>query len=325
MAIPSSVRIYEVGPRDGLQNEKTILPAAVKIEFINRLSETGLTHIEATSFVSPKWVPQMGDAAEVMSGIKRKSGVTYSALIPNMQGLENFLSISPSPQPSPRRGEGGAPSGAEGEGENIEIAIFAAASETFSQKNINCSIAESFERFKPVMAMVREHNIKVRGYVSCVVGCPYEGAIDQTHVADVSAKLHDMGCYEISLGDTIGVGTPNKITDMLNAVIKRVPVNQLALHCHDTYGQALTNIYAGLQTGISVFDSSVAGIGGCPYAKNATGNVATEDVLYMLNGLGIKTGVDINKIVDIAWFISGHLNRKPVSNVANALSSVIPA
>lgn len=294
-----SVRIYEVGPRDGLQNEKVILPAAVKIELINRLSETGLTHIEATSFVSPKWVPQMGDAAEVMAGIERKAGVTYPVLVPNEKGMEGALAAGAT-----------------------EIAVFAAASEGFSQKNINCSIAESLERFKPVIATAQKNNIKVRGYVSCVVGCPYDGAIAPDKVADVSAALSDMGCYEVSLGDTIGVGTPNKVQDMLNAVIKRVPVAQLALHCHDTYGQALANIYAGLQAGVAVIDSSVAGIGGCPYAKNATGNVATEDVLYMLDGLGIRTGVDIANIIDVAWFISGHLNRKPVSNVANALGHV---
>lgn len=296
MGFPKHVRIYEVGPRDGLQNEKVILPAAVKIDLINRLSETGLTHIEATSFVSPKWVPQMGDAAEVMAGITRKAGVTYPVLVPNEKGMESAVAAGVS-----------------------EIAVFAAASESFSQKNINCSIAESLERFAPVMAMAQRHNIKVRGYVSCVVGCPYEGAIAPDKVADVSTRLRDMGCYEISLGDTIGVGTPNKIQDMLNAVIKHVPAAQLALHCHDTYGQALANIYAGLQAGIAVIDSSVAGIGGCPYAKGASGNVATEDVLYMLNGMGIETGVDLNKIIDVAWFISGHLNKKPVSNVANAL------
>lgn len=296
MALPSQVRIYEVGPRDGLQNEKVILSAAVKIELINRLSETGLTHIEATSFVSPKWVPQMGDAAEVMAGIERKAGVTYPVLVPNEKGMEGALAAGAT-----------------------EIAVFAAASEGFSQKNINCSIAESLERFKPVIATAQKNNIKVRGYVSCVVGCPYDGAIAPDKVADVAAALRDMGCYEVSLGDTIGVGTPNKVQDMLNAVTKRVPVSQLALHCHDTYGQALANIYSGLQAGVAVIDSSVAGIGGCPYAKNATGNVATEDVLYMLDGLGIRTGVDIANIIDVAWFISGHLNRRPVSNVANAL------
>lgn len=295
MGFPSQVRIYEVGPRDGLQNEKVILPAAVKIDLINRLSETGLTHIEATSFVSPKWVPQMGDAADVMAGIARKSGVAYPVLVPNEKGMEAAVAASVT-----------------------EIAVFAAASESFSQKNINCSIAESLERFAPVIASAQRHSIKVRGYVSCVVGCPYEGTIAPDKVTEVSAQLRDMGCYEISLGDTIGVGTPNKVQDMLDAVIKHVPAAQLALHCHDTYGQALANIYAGLQAGVAVIDSSVAGMGGCPYAKGASGNVATEDVLYMLNGMGIETGVDLNKVIDVAWFISGHLNRKPVSNVANA-------
>ncbi|HEY0901056.1 MAG TPA: hydroxymethylglutaryl-CoA lyase [Micavibrio sp.] len=296
MSLPRSVRLYEVGPRDGLQNEKEILPVAVKIELINRLSQAGLTHIEATSFVSPKWVPQMGDAAEVMTGITRKAGVSYPVLAPNEKGMEGAVAASVS-----------------------EIAVFAAASESFSQKNINCSIAESLERFKPVMAAAQAHNIKVRGYVSCVVGCPYEGAIDPARVTAVAAALQDMGCYEISLGDTIGVGTPNKIQDMLNAVVRRVPMSALALHCHDTYGQALANIYAGLQAGIAVVDSSVAGLGGCPYAQGASGNVATEDVLYMLQGMGIETGVDLQGIIDTAWFISGQLNKKPASKVAYAL------
>lgn len=296
MGLPERVRIYEVGPRDGLQNEKIILPAAIKIDLINRLSETGLTHIEATSFVSPKWVPQMGDAAEVMAGITRRPGVRYPVLVPNEKGMEGAVAAGVT-----------------------EIAVFAAASESFSQKNINCSIAESLERFRPVIASAQQHDIKVRGYVSCVAGCPYEGLIAPDKVADVAAQLHDAGCYEISLGDTIGVGTPNRIQDMLSAVMKYVPTAQLALHCHDTYGQALANIYAGLQAGVAVIDSSVAGLGGCPYAKGASGNVATEDVLYMLDGMGIETGVDLNRIVDVAWFISGHLNRKPVSSVANAL------
>ncbi len=290
------VRIYEVGPRDGLQNEKEIVPAAVKIGLIDRLSETGLTHIEATSFVSPKWVPQMGDAAEVMAGIKRKKGMSYPVLVPNEKGMEGALAAKAE-----------------------EIAIFTAASESFTQKNINCSIAESLERFAPVMEAAKKNGIKVRGYVSCVAGCPYEGAIAPEKVADVAAKLDKMGCYEISLGDTIGVGTPDKIKAMLAAVKKKVPAEKLALHCHDTYGQALVNIYAGLEEGIAVIDSSVAGLGGCPYAKGASGNVATEDVLYMLDGMGIETGVDLEKIVETAWFISGHLNRKPASRVAQAL------
>lgn len=295
MSFPSKIRLYEVGPRDGLQNEKQIVPAAVKIELIDRLSASGLTHIEAASFVSPKWVPQMGDAAAVMSGIKRKSGVTYPALVPNERGMEDAVKAGVT-----------------------EIAVFTAASETFAQKNINCTIAESFDRFAPVMAAAKANRIKVRGYVSCVVGCLYEGRIDPAKVEDVASKLKDMGCYEVSLGDTIGVGTPNTVQDMLNTVMKSVKIEHLALHCHDTYGTALANIFAGVQMGISVIDSSVAGLGGCPYAPGAAGNVATEDVLYMLNGMGIQTGVDLDKIVETAWWISGQLNRSPVSKVALA-------
>src|SRR5688500_7742368 len=244
--MPGKVNIVEVGPRDGLQNEKEIVSASVKIELVNRLSDAGLPTVEATSFVSPKWVPQMADAAEVMAGIRQKAGESYPVLVPNEKGMEAAMAA-----------------GAR------EIAIFAAATDSFSRKNINCSITESITRFVPVIEMARAENIMVRGYVSCVVGCPYEGAIDPVNVADVSARLHDIGCYEISLGDTIGVGTPNKIQDMLEAVSKRIPVSALALHCHDTYGQALANIYAGLQAGVAVFDSSVAGLGGCPYARGA--------------------------------------------------------
>ncbi len=291
-----SVRIVEVGPRDGLQNEKQNVDTATKVALINRLSDAGLTNVEVTSFVSPKWVPQMADAAAVMAQITRKPGVSYPVLVPNEKGMEAAIQ-----------------SGAQ------EIAVFASASESFSQKNINCTIAESLARFEPVMAMAKAHKIKVRGYVSCVVGCPYEGAIAPAAVADVAAKLRAMGCYEISLGDTIGVGTPGKVKIMLDTVMRHVPATELALHCHDTYGQALVNIYAGLEMGIAVFDSSVAGLGGCPYAKGATGNVATEDVLYMLNGLGIETDVDLDKIVETAWFISDKLGRKPASNVANAI------
>lgn len=296
MTIPAKVRLVEVGPRDGLQNEKEIVPTAVKIELINRLAETGLTYIESGAFVSPKWVPQMADTPEIYAGIKRKNGVVYPALVPNDRGMEGAIAS------------------------NVEeIAVFASASEPFSQKNINCSIAESLERFVPVIAMAKERGIRVRGYVSCVAGCPYQGAVRPEKVAEVSTKLYEMGCYEISLGDTIGVGTPNIIQAMLYDTVEHVPVNALALHCHDTYGMALANIYAGLQMGVAVFDSSVAGLGGCPYAKGATGNVATEDVLYMLNGLKIETGVDLDLVVDVAWFISDHLGRKPVSNVANAI------
>ena len=296
MAFPSRVKIVEVGPRDGLQNEKQTVPTDVKIELIRRLGDAGLSVIESGAFVSPKWVPQMADTADVMAGIDRRAGVTYPVLVPNEKGMEGAIA-----------------SGVD------EIAVFAAASDSFSQKNINCSIAESFDRFAPVIAMAQAKNIRVRGYVSCVAGCPYEGAIAPQAVADVSAKLLDMGAYEISLGDTIGVGTPVVTATMLKAVMARVPVEKLALHCHNTYGQALANIYTGLEMGVAVFDSSVGGLGGCPYAKGASGNVATEDVLYMLNGMGIETGVDINAVVDTAWFISNHLGRKPDSKVANAM------
>lgn len=284
MSLPGFVRIVEVGPRDGLQSEKDIVPAAVKIELINRLSETGLTTIEAGAFVSPKWVPQMAGTAEVMAGIVRKPGVSYPVLVPNEKGMEAAVLAKAR-----------------------EIAVFASASESFSQKNINCSIAESLERFVPVMKIAKAQGIKVRGYVSCVAGCPYEGDIAPDAVADVAAKLFTMGCYEISLGDTIGVGTPETITAKLNAVIMKVPAAHLALHCHDTYNRALANIKAGLVMGVTVVDSSVAGLGGCPYAPGASGNVATENVLKMLNDLGIETGVDFQRIVDVAQFISGQL------------------
>jgi hydroxymethylglutaryl-CoA lyase len=299
-ALPKQVRLYEVGPRDGLQNEAGLVTAAIKIELIERLAAAGLTHIEATSFVSPKWVPQMGDNAQVMAGIRRKSGVTYSALTPNMKGFEAALAAGVT-----------------------EVAIFAAASEAFSQKNINCSIAESIDRFAPVTEAARHHGIKVRGYISCVVGCPYEGDIAPEKVAEVARALNGQGVYEISLGDTIGVGTPLVLKRMIAAVAAHIPVNQLAIHCHDTYGQALANIYASLEEGISVIDASVAGLGGCPYARGASGNVATEDVLFMLNGLGIETGVDIAKVVEAAWFISDALGRDPASHVAKALKAKI--
>lgn len=296
MSLPSKVKIYEVGPRDGLQNEKKIVPAATKIELIERLAAAGENYIEASSFVSPKWVPQMGDAAEVFAGIKAKEGVTYSALVPNDRGMDGAL-------------EAGVK----------EIAVFAAASESFSRKNINCSIAESLERFEPVMARAINAGVRVRGYVSCIAGCPYEGEIDPKSVTNVAGALYDMGCYEISLGDTIGVGTPEQIKRILHDVETRVPFAQIALHCHDTYGQALANIYAGLQEGVNVIDSAVGGLGGCPYAKGASGNVATEDVLYMLHGLGIETGIDLHAMIDTAWFIADHLGIKSHSKVAHAL------
>ncbi|MEY4729755.1 MAG: hypothetical protein RL020_913 [Pseudomonadota bacterium] len=296
--LPRQVKIVEVGPRDGLQNEQQIIATATKIELIQRLANAGLRTVEATAFVSPKWVPQMADNAQVMAGIQRKTGVSYPALVPNMQGFVAALAAGVK-----------------------EIAVFAAASETFSQKNINCSIDESFQRFEPIAQAARKHKIKLRGYVSCVLGCPYEGKIKPSAVAKVAKKLFDMGCYEISLGDTIGVGTPLKIQAMLEAVAKHIPVKQLAGHYHDTYGQALANIFASLQMGVSVFDSSIAGLGGCPYAKGASGNVATEDVVYMLHGLNIKTGVDLNQLINIAEFISNALGRAPSSKVARAMNA----
>tara|TARA_R110000824_G_scaffold155981_3_gene328802 strand:+ start:349 stop:1248 length:900 start_codon:yes stop_codon:yes gene_type:complete len=299
MSFPKQVRLVEMSPRDGLQNESgPVIATDIKTGLIDRLADCGLTHIESASFVSPKWVPQMGDAAEVMAGIKRKAGVRYSVLTPNLRGFENALAA-----------------GAD------EVAVFGAASESFSQKNINCSIAESLERFLPVMEAAKKHNIPVRGYVSTVLGCPYEGDIAPEQVAKVAKDLADMGCYEISLGDTIGVGTPLKAKRMLEAVIKHVPVERLAAHFHDTYGQALANLYAVLEEGVSVIDASVAGLGGCPYAKGASGNVATEDVLYLLNGLGISTGVDLNKLVATGEWISHQLKRHNGSKVGQALKS----
>ncbi len=293
---PSKVSIVEVGARDGLQNEKAILSAKDKIHLVNLLNASGLKRIEAGSFVSPKWVPQMADSDEVFKGISRVKEVIYSALTPNLKGFEAALAVGVD-----------------------EVAIFGAASESFSQKNINCSISESLKRFEPVIAAANTHKIPVRGYVSCVMGCPYEGEIPSESVALVSKTLHDMGCYEISLGDTIGTGTAASTARLLEHVCQHVPVADLAVHFHDTYGQALVNIYTALQYGISNIDSAVAGLGGCPYAKGASGNVATEDVLYMLNGLGIETGVSMDKLLIATEFISSVLDRKPVSKVANAL------
>lgn len=290
------VTIYEVGPRDGLQNEAKNIPTDIKLTLIEQLKEAGLSYIEAASFVSPKWVPQMADYNEIMTALKKDKNIHYPVLVPNMKGMEAAM----------ERGV-------------THIAVFTAASESFTQKNINCSIAESFERFAPIIEAAKESNIKVRGYVSCVAGCPYEGKTKVETVTDVSEKLLEAGCYEISLGDTIGVGTPNQIKAIITAVKGSVPIDKIALHCHDTYGQALANIYAGIVEGVRVIDSSVAGLGGCPYAKGASGNVATEDVVYMLDGLGLKTGIDMDKLVKAAWFISDYLERKPVSHVANAL------
>lgn len=297
MRLPPEVRIVEVGPRDGLQNEAQTIPAAVKIALIDRLSATGLRAVEAGAFVSPKWVPQMADSAEVLAGIERRDGVRYPVLVPNMKGFQ-----------------AAAAAGAE------EIAVFGAASESFTRENINCSIAESLARFAPVCGAARAAGMKVRGYVSCVLGCPYEGDIAPEKVAEVAAGLAELGCYEVSLGDTIGVGTPAKAQAMLQAVAEVLPIDRLAVHFHDTYGQALANILACLELGVAVVDSSVAGLGGCPYAKGATGNVASEDVLYMLDGLGIETGVDLDRLAAAGRFISDHLGRPPASKVARALA-----
>ncbi|XP_072546152.1 hydroxymethylglutaryl-CoA lyase, mitochondrial [Salminus brasiliensis] len=293
--LPERVKIVEVGPRDGLQNEKTIVPAEVKIRLIDMLSEAGLPVVEATSFVSPKWVPQMADQEEVMRGIHRKAGVNYPVLTPNLKGYRAAVNA-----------------GAK------EVAIFGAASELFSKKNINCSVEESLQRFEEVMEVAKQDGVAVRGYVSCVLGCPYEGKVSPAKVAEVAKRLYSMGCYEISLGDTIGVGTPGGMVEMLEAVKKEVPVQALAVHCHDTYGQALANILVALQHGVSVVDSSVAGLGGCPYAEGASGNVATEDVVYMLHGLGIHTGVDLPKLMDAGSYICRSLNRRTSSKVAQA-------
>lgn len=293
--IPKNVKIVEVGPRDGLQNEKVPVSAEDKIALINMLTKAGVSYVESGSFVSPKWVPQMATSTDVFNGITRQENVTYAALTPNMKGFEAAIAANAD-----------------------EVAIFGAASEAFSQKNINCSIAESLARFEPIMAAAKAANIRVRGYVSCVVGCPYDGFIEPEKVAEVAEKLYDMGCYEISLGDTIGVGTPASVSNMLKAVSARVPTEKLAVHFHDTYGQALTNIYTALQSGVAVVDSAIAGLGGCPYAKGASGNVATEDVLYMLNGLNIDTGVDFDQLLNAGWFISDKLGRDPVSKVSAA-------
>ena len=297
-SLPTSAKIFEVGPRDGLQNETELLSVEDKVELINRLSQSGLKNIEAGSFVSPKWVPQMASSDQVFQQISRQTGVSYSALTPNLKGLDNAIA-----------------SGVD------EIAVFAAASEGFSQKNINCSIEQSLARFEAVVEKAQHNNIRIRGYVSCVIACPYDGVISPQQVAKVSQQLIDLGCYEVSLGDTIGVGTANKVREMIEAVKSKVAVDNLAIHCHDTYGQAIANIVAALEAGISVIDSSVAGLGGCPYAKGASGNVATEDVLYLLEGLGIDTGVNLQSIVDTGNFISKRLNRTNQSKAANALRS----
>ena len=296
--LPHAVRLCEVGPRDGLQNEKAMVPTDVKVALIDMLTDAGLPAIEATSFVSPKWVPQMADAADVMARIARKPGVRYPVLTPNLKGFDAALAA-----------------GAD------EVAVFVAATESFSKRNINCSIAESLERARPVFEAAREAGVRVRGYISVVLGCPYEGDVDPAAVAEIAAALHALGAYEVSLGDTIGTGTAGKTQVLLRRVAEEVPIAALAGHFHDTYGQALANIYASLELGVATFDCSVAGLGGCPYAKGATGNVATEDVVYLLDGLGIETGVDMTKLRSAGRFISDHLQRPSMSRVARALDA----
>jgi hydroxymethylglutaryl-CoA lyase len=294
--LPKSVKIVEVGPRDGLQNEIKTIPTPTKIDFINRLSDTGLSVIEVTSFVSPKWIPQLADNKEVFSNIIKHENISYPVLVPNVIGLESALSVGVK-----------------------EIAVFSTPSEQFSQRNTNCSVAESLEKIAEIIKIAKQHALRIRGYVSCVLGCPYEGEMAPQKVADLAEKLMVLGCYEISLGDTIGVGTPGKTKMMLETVMKKIPREKLAVHFHDTYGQALANIYVALQYGIAVVDSSVSGLGGCPYAKGASGNVATEDVLYMLNGLNIETGVDLNKLIQVGRFITHYLERETQSKVNLAL------
>ena len=292
---PRHVRIVEVGARDGLQNEKSILPAATKVELIDRLSDSGLDTIEATSFVSPKWVPQLADAADVYTAIRKKPGVRYPVLVPNLQGYERARAVGVD-----------------------EIAVFTAASEAFNRKNVNASIDESIERFMPVMERARADGVSVRGYVSTVLGCPYQGDVAVADVVRVAKRLHDLGCYEVSLGDTIGIGTPAKAQAMLAAVAAEVPMAALAVHFHDTRGQALANILACLELGVAVVDSSVSGVGGCPYARGATGNVASEDVVYMLHGMGIATGINLDRLIETGRWLSTQLARDNGSKVGKA-------
>ncbi|MCL7938707.1 hydroxymethylglutaryl-CoA lyase [Halomonas sp. ATCH28] len=298
MAFPKHVRLVEVGPRDGLQNEPEPISTTTKLELIERLGAAGITYIEAASFVSPKWVPQMADHQQVMKNLARRDGVTYAALTPNLKGLEGALEC-----------------GVE------EVAVFGAASEAFSQKNINCSVAESLARFEPVLERAQQAGVRVRGYVSCVLGCPYEGEIAPAKVAEVAKALYEMGCYEVSLGDTIGTGTPLKAKRMIEAVSRDIPMDKLAAHFHDTYGQALANLYAVLEEGIAVVDSSVAGLGGCPYAKGASGNVASEDVVYLLNGLDIESGIDLDALAATGTWITQTIGRPNRSKVGVALAA----
>ncbi|MES2024268.1 MAG: hydroxymethylglutaryl-CoA lyase [Pseudomonadota bacterium] len=296
--LPAFVKIVEVGPRDGLQNEQQTISAETKIELVNRLSQAGFPNIEAASFVSPKWVPQMATSSEVMAGITRRPGAIYSALVPNMKGFEAALAAGVD-----------------------EVVIFAAASEAFSQKNINCSIAESITRFRDVAQAAKQHNLRLRGALSCAFGCPYQGVVTADSVADVVRQLRELGCDEIDIADTIGVATPRHVQTVMQRAIEEFPIDRLSGHFHDTYGQALANIYASLEVGISIYHASVAGLGGCPYAKGATGNVATEDVLYMMQGLGIETGIDLDAVVDAGQFISEKLGRKAVSRAGNAIAA----
>jgi hydroxymethylglutaryl-CoA lyase len=296
--LPDKVKIVEVGPRDGLQNEKEAVPAQVRIELVDRLSRAGFANIEAASFVSPKWVPQMATSAEVMAGIDRRPGAIYSALTPNMQGFEAALASRAD-----------------------EVVIFGSASEAFSQRNINCSIAESIARFEPVAQAAKANGLRLRGSISTAFGCPYQGEVPLDSVADVVARMRDLGCDEIDIADTIGVATARKTQEVMLRAAREFPLAQLSGHFHDTYGQALANIYASLEVGVTIFHSSVAGLGGCPYAKGATGNVATEDVLYMLHGLGIETGIDLEQVVDAGQFISRHLGRKGASRAGNAIAA----
>ncbi|MFJ4110247.1 hydroxymethylglutaryl-CoA lyase [Pseudomonas sp. NPDC089758] len=298
MPLPEKVRLVEVGPRDGLQNEAQPISVADKVRLVDDLTDAGLAYIEVGSFVSPKWVPQMAGSADVFAAIKQREGVTYAALAPNLRGFEDALAAGVK-----------------------EVAVFAAASEAFSQRNINCSISESLKRFEPIMLAARSHGVRVRGYVSCVLGCPYEGKVSAEQVAPVAKALHEMGCYEVSLGDTLGTGTAGDTRKLFEVVSAHVPREQLAGHFHDTYGQALANVYASLLEGISVFDSSVAGLGGCPYAKGATGNIASEDVIYLLEGLGIETGIDLDRLIAAGQRISEVLGRANGSRVARARSA----
>ena len=302
MSLPTRVKLVDVGPRDGLQNEKQTVPAAIKIELVQRLQEAGLREIEVTSFVSPKWVPQMADNREVMAGIVRRPGVRYSVLTPNLQGFEAAVAAPRAQWPD-------------------EIVVFAAASESFSQRNINCSIAQSMERFRPVVQAARDKGIYVRGAMSCVVGCPIEGAVAPRQVAQLAALMKDIGVQHVGVADTIGVGTPTKVQRALEATLQHYGINDVSGHFHDTYGQALANTLASMEMGVWQFDASVAGLGGCPFAKGATGNVATEDVVYLLHGMGIETGIDLDKLIDAGMFISDYLQRKTGSRAATAVLS----